>query len=139
MERGQRQPGLTFQLRKGVTFSDGTPFNAKAVKASFDRLLDPHSKSAALSAFGGILTCGVSVQGESTVVFTLERSYSDFPYLVSAGNYNAVILKSDYAGDFTKHPVGTGPFLLKSYDTSTGATLVRNPTYWQVSKPYLDR
>jgi peptide/nickel transport system substrate-binding protein len=129
----------TFQLRKGVTFTDGTPFNAKAVKASFDRLLDPHSKSAALSAFGGILAQGgVSAQDESTVVFTLERSYSDFPYLVSAGNYNAVILKSDYAGDFAKHPVGTGPFLLKSYDISTGATLVRNPAYWQAGKPYLD-
>jgi peptide/nickel transport system substrate-binding protein len=58
--------------------------------------------------------------------------------LVSAGNYNALILKSDYSGNFTKHPVGTGPFLLQSYDASTGAILVRNPSYWQHGKPYLD-
>ena len=129
----------TFQLRDGVTFSDGTPMDVHAVKASFDRLLDPKNRSAALSAFTGILTQGgVKVGDDSSVVFTLQREYADFPYLVSAGNYNAVILKRDYAGDFTEHPVGTGPFLLTSYDPSTGATLVRNPTYWQDGKPYLD-
>lgn len=129
----------TFVIRKGVVFSDGTPLDTKAVKASFDRLLDPKSKSAALSAFDGILTAGgVSLRGEDTVVFTLERAFSDLPYLVSAGNYNAVILKSDYAGDFAKNPIGTGPFLLKSYNASTGATLVRNPKHWQTGKPYLD-
>lgn len=129
----------TFKLRPGVTFSDGTPLDATAVKASFDRLLDPKSKSAALSAFESILSPGgVSVSGGTSVAFALDRPFSDFPYLVSAGNYNAVILKSDYAGDFTKSPVGTGPFLLKSYDSSTGATLVRNEKYWDAGKPYLD-
>ena len=129
----------TFQLRKGVTFSDGTPMDVHAVKASFDRLLDPKNRSAALSAFDGILAKGgVSVGDETSVVFTLQRGYADFPYLVSAGNYNAVILKRDYAGDFTDNPVGTGPFMLRAYDASTGATLVRNQTYWQHGKPYLD-
>lgn len=129
----------TFHLRPGVRFSDGTPLDAEAVKASFDRLLDPRKKSAALSVFDGILARGgVRVQDTSSVVFTLRRPYSDFPYLVSAGNYNAVILKSDYAGDFTRHAIGTGPFLLTSYDASTGASLARNPAYWQAGKPYLD-
>ncbi|MGW1024256.1 ABC transporter substrate-binding protein [Streptomyces sp. NPDC002577] len=129
----------TFTLREGVTFSDGTKLDAAAVKASFDRLLDPKSNSAALSAFDTVLRAGgVSTQGDSTVVFTLERPFSDFPYLVSAGNYNTVILKKDYAGDFTKHGIGTGPFTLTSYDVSTGASFVRNPTYWNTPKPYLD-
>ncbi|MEV6995879.1 ABC transporter substrate-binding protein [Streptomyces sp. NPDC093228] len=129
----------SFTLRKGVVFSDGTPLTSAAVKASYDRLLDPKNKSSALASFDGILAPGgVSVRGDSTVVFTLQRPFSDFPYLVSAANYNAVILKSDYTGDFTSHPVGTGPFLLQSYDASTGATLVRNPKYWEPGKPYLD-
>jgi len=129
----------TFTLREGVTFSDGTKLDAATVKASFDRLLDPKSKSAALSAFDTVLKAGgVSTDGDSTVVFTLERPFSDFPYLVSAGNYNAVVLKKDYDGDFTKHAVGTGPFTLKSYDVSTGASFVRNPKYWDDPKPYLD-
>ncbi|TQS43002.1 ABC transporter substrate-binding protein [Cryptosporangium phraense] len=129
----------TFTLRPGVTFSDGTPLDATAVKASFDRLLDPKNKSAALSAFGDVLKPGgVTTKDPQTVVFTLARAFSDFPYLVSAGNYNAVILKADYAGDFTKNPIGTGPFLLTDYNPSTGATFTRNPKYWQPGKPYLD-
>ncbi|MFI9387002.1 ABC transporter substrate-binding protein [Kutzneria sp. NPDC052558] len=128
-----------FTLRQGVTFSDGTPLDATAVKASFDRLLDPAKNSAALSAFKGVLAPGgVSVRDGDTVVFTLQRPFSDFPYLVSAGNYNAVILKADYAGDFTAKAIGTGPFLLTDYNPSTGATLTRNPRYWQPGRPYLD-
>ncbi|MFC1432056.1 ABC transporter substrate-binding protein [Streptacidiphilus sp. N1-3] len=129
----------TFTLRKGVTFSDGTPLDAAAVKASFDRLLDPKNKSSALSAFDTVLgQGGVSAPDDSSVVFTLKRPFSDFPYLVSAGNYNAVILKKDYAGNFTSKAIGTGPFLLKSYDLSTGAVFTRNPSYWDAPKPYLD-
>ncbi|WP_413760838.1 ABC transporter substrate-binding protein [Streptomyces sp. MMBL 11-3] len=129
----------TFTLREGVTFSDGTKLDAATVKASFDRLLDPEGGSAALSAFGTVLTeGGVSTRGDSTVVFTLERSFADFPYLVSAGNYNAVILKQDYAGDFAERAIGTGPFTLTSYDVSTGVTFARNPTYWDDPKPFLD-
>jgi peptide/nickel transport system substrate-binding protein len=129
----------TFKLRDGVTFSDGTPLDAESVKASFDRLLDPASRSAALSAFATVLEAGgVRVPGPGVVEFALQRPFSDFPYLVSAGNYNAVILKRDYAGDFTKGGVGTGPFVLKTYNASTGATLVRNERYWDRGRPYLD-
>ncbi|MGY5011792.1 ABC transporter substrate-binding protein [Streptomyces sp. 900105755] len=129
----------TFTLREGVTFSDGTKLDAATVKASFDRLLDPKSKSAALSAFDTVLKPGgVTTEGDATVVFTLERPFSDFPYLVSAGNYNAVILKTDYTGDFAEHGIGTGPFTLTSYDVSTGAAFVRNPKYWDSPRPYLD-
>jgi peptide/nickel transport system substrate-binding protein len=129
----------TFTLRQGVTFSDGTKVDAATVKASFDRLLDPKNESAALSAFETVLAQGgVSTVGDDAVLFTLQRPFSDFPYLVSAGNYNTVILKQDYAGHFTTSAVGTGPFLLKSYNASTGAVLVRNPHYWDAPKPYLD-
>ncbi|MGW6356812.1 ABC transporter substrate-binding protein [Streptomyces sp. NPDC055092] len=131
----------TFTLREGVTFSDGTPLDAETVKASFDRLLDPKNKSAALSAFGDILAeGGVAATDSSTVVFTLKRPYVDFPYLVSAGNYNTVILKKDYKGDFTKphSAIGTGPFVLTSYDASKGASFGRNKRYWNKGKPYLD-
>ncbi|MFC4588397.1 ABC transporter substrate-binding protein [Sphaerisporangium corydalis] len=128
-----------FTLRQGVTFSDGTPLDAETVKASFDRLLDPDGKSAALSAFDTVLAKGgVSVRDATTVVFTLERAFSDFPYLVSAGNYNTLILKKDYKGGFTEKPIGTGPFLLESYDPSAGATFTRNPKYWEPGRPYLD-
>ncbi|WP_066363824.1 ABC transporter substrate-binding protein [Herbidospora mongoliensis] len=127
----------TFTIRQGVTFSDGTPLDADTVKASFDRLLDPDSKSAALSAFDGVLKeGGVAAPDAGTVTFTLERTFSDFPYLVSAGNYNALILKKDYASG--GGIIGTGPFTLTKYDVSTGASFARNPKYWQEGRPFLD-
>ncbi|WP_131771135.1 ABC transporter substrate-binding protein [Candidatus Protofrankia californiensis] len=130
----------SFTIRQGVVFSDGTPLDAATVKASFDRLLDPANKSAALSAFDTVLKAGgVLLAGSDTVVFHLERPFSEFPYLVSAGNYNALILKSDYQlGTFAQKAIGTGPFLLNSYDTGTGASFTRNPKYWDSGKPYLD-
>ena len=129
----------TFRLRPGVAFSDGTVLDAGTVKSTFDRLLDPGNRSAALPTFAGILAPGgVRAPDPRTVVFSLQRPFSDFPYLVSAGNYNAVILKKDYAGSFTRSPIGTGPFRMTAYDPSTGATFTRNPQYWDTGKPYLD-
>lgn len=129
----------TVKLREGVTFSDGTPLDAETVVASFQRLLDPESGSAALSAYQGVLEAsGITAADASTVVFELTRAYSDFPYLISAGVYNAVILKADYAGSYTDHAVGTGPFVLDSFSATDGATFSKNPTYWNAGKPLLD-
>ena len=129
----------TVTLRAGVTFSDGTPLDAETVKASFDRLLDPDSKSAALSAFKTVLEVGgVSAPDASTVVFDLARPYADFPYLISANTYNAVILPKDYTGPYADHAIGTGPFVLTSYSVSEGAKFTRNETYWDTGKPTLD-
>lgn len=135
-DEGQR---WVVTLRQGVTFSDGTPLDADTVKASFDRLLDPDSGSAAHSAFATVLEAGgVSVQDPSTVVFTLARPYADFPYLISANTYNTVILPKDYAAPYADHAVGTGPFVLESLSLESGATFTRNPTYWDTGKPVLD-
>ena len=126
-------------LRKGVTFSDGTPLDADTVKASYDRLLDPKSDSAALSAFDGVLEAGgVTVQDESTVVFDLVRPYADFPYLISANTYNTVILPKDYTAPYQDHAIGTGPFVLTSFSATDGAKFSRNETYWDTGKPGLD-
>lgn len=126
-------------LRQGVTFSDGTPFDAAAVVASFDRLLDPESGSAALSAWATVLEAGgVSAVDDTTVAFDLVRPYGDFPYLISAGVYNAVILKPGYSGDWAANAIGTGPFLLDSYSATEGATLSRNAGYWEPERPFLD-
>lgn len=127
-------------IRKDVTFSDGTSLDAETVKATFDRLLDPDSKSsAALSAFDGVLEVGgVSVKDANTVVFDLARPYADFPYLISANTYNSVILPKDYAGSYTDTAIGTGPFTLTSFSATDGAKFARNETYWDAGKPLLD-
>lgn len=129
----------TFSLRQGVKFSNGQPFTARDVVSTFDRLVDPKSNSAALSNFQGILAPGgTTAVDDHTVRFHLESAFVDFPYTVASTNYNAVILPSTYSGHFMKHPIGTGAFVLESYDSSTRARFKRNPTYWASSLPYLD-
>ena len=130
----------TFTLREGVKFHDGSTMTADDVVATFDRLTNPDNESAALSAFGGILSYQQTEKVDDyTVRFNLDRPYVDFPYLLSLFNYNAVILPKDYEmGTFSKGNVGTGPYILKEYRPNQGATYVKNPEYWDKGRPYMD-
>ena len=79
----------------------------------------------------------------TTVQFNLDKPFADFPYLVCSSSYNTAILPRNYAGDFLKKPVGTGPWMLKSYVTNQACTMAKNPTYWGKDAqgrqlPYLD-
>ncbi|CAG9189568.1 Peptide ABC transporter substrate-binding protein [Paraburkholderia tropica] len=121
----------TFKLRPNVKFHDGQPFGAKDVVATFDRLADPASGSAALSVLKGVLSKGgTKVVDEHTVAFHLDAPNGNFPYYVSSDNYNAVMLPANYAGNYEKSFIGTGPFKLEKYETRRGASFVRNPDYW---------
>jgi peptide/nickel transport system substrate-binding protein len=129
-----------FTIRQGVQWHDGSPFTVDDVVATFDRLTDPKSGSAALSAFTGVLSHGnIERKDDQTVTFHLDRAYADFPYLVSAFTYNTMILPKNYVnGSFTKGGIGTGAFILKSYVDGQQATYVRNPHYWAKGMPYAD-
>jgi len=121
----------TFKLRPNVKFHDGQHFGAKDVAATFDRLADPASGSAALSVLKGVLSKGgAKVIDEHTVEFHLDAPNGNFPYYVSSDNYNAVILPANYAGNYEKSFIGTGPFRLEKYQPKVGASFVRNPDYW---------
>jgi peptide/nickel transport system substrate-binding protein len=121
----------TLTLRDGVKFHDGQVLHAKDVVATFDRLTDPATGSAALSVFKGVLAKGSTRAIDArTVEFHLDAPNGNFPYYVSSDNYNAVILPASYTGGFEKTFIGTGPFRLEQYLPKRGATFVRNPTYW---------
>ncbi len=129
----------TVAIRQGVTFHDGSALTADDVVATFERLVNPASDSSALTNFKGVLAPGGAKKtGTYEVTFHLQTPFVDFPYTLASTNYNAVVLPKNYAGDFAKNPVGTGPFMLKSYQTQVAATFARNPHYWQAGKPYLD-
>jgi peptide/nickel transport system substrate-binding protein len=121
----------TFKLRQGVKFHDGQTFTAKDVAATFDRLADPASGSAALSVLKGVLSKGgTQVVDDYTVAFHLDAPNGNFPYYVSSDNYNAVILPANFSGNYEQSFVGTGPFKLEKYTPKVGASFVRNPDYW---------
>ncbi|TMI78440.1 MAG: peptide ABC transporter substrate-binding protein, partial [Bacillati bacterium ANGP1] len=72
---------VTLRLRQGVTFHDGTPFNAEAVKANFDRMQDPHFPSARRSEIRPVEK--VVAADPSTVQLVLERPYSPLLYVLT--------------------------------------------------------
>ncbi|HZT20308.1 MAG TPA: ABC transporter substrate-binding protein [Dongiaceae bacterium] len=121
----------TFKIRQGVKFQNGKEMKAEDVVASIDRLADPKNASNALSAFKGTLSKGGAQKVDDyTVAFHLDAPNGNFPYLVSSDNYNAIIIPADYAGDFEKNFIGTGPFKLEKYTPKVGASFVRNDDYW---------
>jgi peptide/nickel transport system substrate-binding protein len=136
----------TYQLRPGVTFQDGTPFNADAVVFEYDRLLAAGDKYQGKAEMCGMRSA--SATGPLTVVFHLSAPCSPFPYYIAAHTdyIPSPTAVRKYGANFSQHPVGTGPFMLA--DPAQAANLndvklVRNPHYWQKSAsgaqlPYLD-
>lgn len=121
----------TFAVRKGVRFHNGKGLTADDIVATFDRLTDPANSSTALSVFGGVLAKGNTTKVDSyTVSFELNVPYANFPYLVSSDNVNAVILPKNYAGDWEKTFVGTGPWIRQEYRAGLSVTYKRNAGYW---------
>jgi peptide/nickel transport system substrate-binding protein len=118
----------TFNLRKGVTWHDGTPFTADDVVATMERLV-----TAGNSGLKGVIDKGSTVATDAnTVTFTLVSANGNFPYLVSVFNAQSLITPKAYAVGTTldKVPAGTGPFKLTKYDVASGATFVRNDKWW---------
>ncbi len=122
----------TFKIRKGVKFNDGTPMTVDDVIYSFKSQCTSKSSANALSVFGGtLLPDGVVKVDTTTVAFHLVQPDGGFIDAVSEDNYNMVIVPNNF--DFSKYQTtmpGTGRFKMKSYTTSVGAVLVRNPYYW---------
>jgi len=120
-----------FYLRQGVKFHDGTPFNAEAVKFTFDRLLDPANALAVRSRYTAVKT--VEVIDEYTVRFNFDAPFG--PFLELMREYGACIvspaaMKKLGQEGFTMSPVGTGPYIWKSYTPGEKVVLVRNEEYW---------
>ena len=112
----------TFHLRDDVTFTDGEKFDAAAVKANFDRIVDPATKSAqAASMLGGELYKGTEVVDPTTVTVTFSQPYAPFLQAASTaqlGFYAPKVLaahSADLAAGGKDITVGTGPFQISSY------------------------
>jgi peptide/nickel transport system substrate-binding protein len=120
----------TFHLRKGVKFHDGTPFNAAAVKFTFDRIIAKETASPRASSAAAIAS--VTVKDENTVVVKTKAPYA--PLLAALSAYNLAII-SPAAGakinnEYSRAPAGTGPFKLGKWTPGEKLTIVRNDDYW---------
>ena len=130
---------LTFKLRQGVKFQDGTPFNAAAVKYNVDRMRDPKLPSARRSEIAPIVS--VTPLDDTTVRMTLDRPFSPLLYVFTdrAGTMVSPTAAQRTEVDFALHPVGTGPFSLLENVPHDHITLQRNPDYWEKGVPHVDR
>ena len=112
----------TFQLRKDVKYSDGAPFDASAVKFSFERAKAPGSTNKAKKAvFDNISS--VVVHDPHTVILVLNNAEAMLPFRL--GENTAVILHPNSAAQAATQPVGTGPYLLERWNKGSSVTLVR--------------
>ncbi|MFZ4650403.1 MAG: ABC transporter substrate-binding protein, partial [Rubrivivax sp.] len=112
----------TFRLRKGVTFSDGAPLDAAAVKFSFDRARAPGSTNKAKKAvFDNISS--VVAHDAHTVILVLDKADSTLPFRL--GENTAVILHPNSAASAATKPVGTGPYKLDAWAKGSSVTLVK--------------
>ena len=131
----------TFKLRQGVKFHDGTPFNAEAAKANFDRQKDPANKCRCAFYIAGIHD--VQAPDEYTLVYNLTDPSVNFPALLTIQSSNNVIQSptawKTKGDDYNRNPVGTGPYILKSWTAGDRMVLEKNPDYWNKGHPYLDR
>ncbi len=122
----------TFKIRQGVKFHGGAALTADDVVYTYKLHTTKANGSNALSAFAGVLKpTGVVKVDDYTVAFHLEAPNGNFPYLTSSDNYNMIILPNNYdPAKWQSTFIGTGPFILGSYTPKSGATFLRNESYW---------
>ena len=151
--RGKIYPGLAtawsfsrdgraikFRLRRGVRFHDGTPLNAAAVKASFDRWRDPRSGSNTRVGLIGPLT-GVQVVDQFTVNLLFEQG--PFPAILvnlsqPAGGIVSPAGVERHGTQFRRNPVGTGPYQFVEWRPDDTVVLRRNRAHNWATPYYLD-
>ena len=132
----------TFYLRDDVVFSDGTPFNAEAVKANIDRITDPDVEVSDAYPYDQITK--VEIPDEYTIKWYLDAPISSFLESMLQTNFSM-----GSPTFFNENPeryiqigtkdgnVGTGPYVFEEYVPGDHVTVVKNENYWG-EEPYYD-
>ncbi|MFD3538554.1 ABC transporter substrate-binding protein [Streptomyces sp. NPDC058662] len=121
---------ITFTLRQGVTFHDGTACDAEAVAFNLRRVMDPATRSTKAAALAKVKA--VETPDATTVRITLT---SPDPLLLTHLAHETGMIASPAAlkkggADFGRRPVGTGPFTFVQWRSKVQLTAERNATYW---------
>ncbi len=123
------QKEITFKLRPGVKFHDGTDFNAEAVKFHFTSIQDPKNASPLLPLIGPLHA--VEAIDPLTVRFTFNKPFAPFFTNLSIAQlqFNSPTAVAKYGKTYGRHPVGTGPYRFLAWNPGTEVDLERNPGY----------
>jgi peptide/nickel transport system substrate-binding protein len=129
--------GITFKLRQGVRFSDGSPFSAEDVSYTVNRLMDPALHSSTGDAFrSNNSTVATKILGPTQITVNFSAQVIGL-----AGLFDQVAMMSAHAAN--KEQAVLGPFMVSEYKPGASILLKRNPNYWKKDAqgrqlPYLD-
>jgi len=123
---------VVLKLRTGVTFTDGTPLNAAAVKWNLDRIIDPATKATPRPDLAAI----ERVEALSATDLVLRLKEPSAPLLTNLGDRGGMMISPpafEKAGkdEYRRNPVGSGPFVLKEFVSDARLVYERNPAYWR--------
>lgn len=123
------------KLRSGVTFADGTPYDAAAVVKNFQRLMDPKNRCRCASDLATIGTLEAS--GPLDLTIKMKSPSAHFPATLAdiAGMVVSPTAAEKHGADFGNYGIGAGPFKLKEWRRGAQVIFERNPGYWK--KPAL--
>jgi peptide/nickel transport system substrate-binding protein len=129
---------LTLKLRGGVTFHDGAPFDAAAVKANFDRILDPEAKTLARSLFATVAR--VETPDARTVILQLKEPTGAM--IANLTSNRAAMVSPEaikkHGKELARNVAGTGPFILEEWRPKERLAIRAYDKYWG-GRPPLDR
>jgi peptide/nickel transport system substrate-binding protein len=130
---------MTFQIREGVIFHDGTPLTAESAAWSFHRQMDkdhPGHLPGSNFQYWNYLYSEietVTVDGEMTL--TMHLSQSNATILFSLATFSTYLISpkslEDYGQDLVRHPVGTGPYKFVTWEPNQAIIMERNENYWE--------
>ena len=133
---------ITWKIKAGLTWSDGTPFTSKDVKFTYDYCTHPEGGCAQVTKFEGVTS--VETPDDLTVKVTFEGP-TPFPYGPFVGGESPIIQAAQFAEclgakapectEANFSPIGTGPFVVDEFKPNDVITLSANPNYRDPAKP----
>jgi peptide/nickel transport system substrate-binding protein len=122
---------IVFELRPGITFSDGTEMTAEDVKFTFDTIRDPEFGAPNVNNYAVIRD--IEVVDRYTVRFNLSEAYAPLLQYLS-NSYTGIVPRHIAEADpdgFGRNPVGSGPYVLERWSPAEEAVLTVREDYWE--------
>ena len=120
---------ISFKIREGITFHDGSPVTAEDIKYSLERYAQIQGEESAFADFSEL-----EIVDDQTVNVVLSEPNSEFIYELTCA-----ILPEANDADVNTNPIGTGPFKFASFKPGESLVVEKYEDYWKDGCPYLDQ